>query len=130
MEGYRKNATVFACSAILQKSFPEPGLWAWSEGTDGELEKIANHPLRQLLKKANPDMGENEFMQFTITYASLSGNAYEWKQRAASRKVLALWPFHDGQMQPIPGRTTEDGMVAYYVPVSYTHLTLPTTPYV
>ena len=115
MEGYRGNPTAFACSWLLQRLFPEPDLGAWQESTDGELEKIANHPIRQIMRKANLDMGENELMQFAITYCSLGGNVYLWKQRAGSRKVIHLWPFHDGQMQPIPGKTTEEGLVAYYV---------------
>lgn len=113
-DGYKGNATVFACVSILSRTFPEPELWAWKTA-DGKEQKIINHPLRQLLAKPNADMGEAELFQFAITYAPIGGNVYLWKQRNNGRKVIALWPFHDGHMQPVPGLTSEEGMVAYYV---------------
>jgi len=59
-------------------------------------------------------MGMAEFLQFVITYAPIGGNAYIWKQRNSSGRVIALWPFSDLQFTPIRGTSTEDGMVAYY----------------
>ncbi len=114
-DAYRKNATVAACVFVLSAGFPEPELHAWERGERNELKLIPRHPLRALMAKPNSDMGEAELLQFVVTYASLGGNAYLWKQRNRAGKVIALWAFHDGQMTPIPGRSTREGVVAYYV---------------
>lgn len=115
-EAYMQNPTVYACQLILALTFPEPELWAWDfDPKSGEYIKIKNHPLRQLLAKPNPDMGEAELYKYVITYAPLGGSVFLWKQRDRAGRVMALWPFHRGQMQPIPGRNTAEGLVAYYV---------------
>lgn len=113
---YKKNATVNACMWILQTTFTEPELWAWERGnTIYKYKPLEGHALRKLMLKPNPDMGEVELLQYVITYAPLGGNVYVWKQRDNVRRVQALWPFHDGKVTPIRGRSTAEGMVAYYV---------------
>ncbi|MBX3056918.1 MAG: phage portal protein [Anaerolineae bacterium] len=112
-EGLKANATVQACVFLLARTFPEPELWPWAhDGT--EYKPLPNHPLRQLMRRPNPDMGEAELLAYAITYCSLGGNIYLWKQRSAAGKVVALWPLHDGQMEPIAGQNTAEGLVAYY----------------
>jgi len=113
---YKGNATVFACMTVLANMFPEPELWAWERGEQrNEYKPLQKHALRSLMRKPNADMGEAELMQFVITYAPLGGNVYLWKDRQVNGKVKALYPLHDGQMQPVAGRKTSEGMVAYYV---------------
>lgn len=113
-DGLKGNATVYACMFLLNRTFPEPELWPWEIDDEQEVKATA-HPWRELMRRPNEDMGEAELMQYTVTYAALSGNSYWWKQRDESGRVKALWPFHDGDMHPIPGRTSEEGLVAYYV---------------
>lgn len=112
-EGYKQNSAVSACATTLQLTFPEPPLLA---GTEEESRFIPNynHPIMQLLKHPNPDMGMAEFLQFVIAYNSIGGNAYIWKQRAVNRKVIALWPFSDVHISPIAGHDTNEGFVGYY----------------
>ena len=112
-EGYKANAVVSACSTTLQLTFPEPPLVAGYE-EDGRFIPEYKHPLNALLKRPNPDMGMAEFLQFVITYAPIGGDTYVWKQRNSSGRVIALWPFSDLQFAPIRGKSTEEGMVAYY----------------
>ena len=114
-DAYKKNATTFACMWILQSMFPEPELWAWERGDRYSFKPIQGHPIRKLMARPNPDMSEVEFLQFAITYAPLGGNFYAWKQRDREKHVKALWPLHDGQVTPIKGRTTAEGIVAYFV---------------
>jgi len=114
-EGYHANPTVFACQLVLALTFPEPELWDWELGDNGEYEKRANSPLRALMAKPNPDMGEAELWKYAVTYCALGGNVYLWKQRARNGRVIALWPFHDGHMSPVPGQTTANGIVSHYV---------------
>jgi len=112
-EGYRINSAVSACVTTLAFSFPEPPLLAGHE-QDGRFVPDYKHKMMELIRKPNPDMGEVELMQFAVTYASVGGNLYLWKQRRQNRSVMALWPFSDGQMTPIPGETTGEGFVKYY----------------
>ncbi len=113
---YRRNATVFACLQILQWTFPEPELWAWKVAENMPRPvRAKGHPLRALMARPNPDMGEAELYQTVVTYAALGGNAYLWKQRDREGRVMALWPLHDGQVTPVAGRSTDEGLVAYYV---------------
>jgi HK97 family phage portal protein len=112
-EGYKANAAVSACIRVLAFSFPEPPLMTWQEGKSG-LERDPSHPLRALLERPNPDMGEAEFWQFVITYMAIGGNCYIWLQPDRSGRPTAMWPLHDGQVKPVPGRNTAEGLVSWY----------------
>lgn len=112
-EGYKKNSAVSACATTLQLTFPEPPLLVGFE-EEGRFVPDYEHSLNQLLRQPNPDMGMAEFLQFAITYNPIGGNAYFWKQRNASGRVLALYPFSDVEITPVRGRNTNEGFVAYY----------------
>ncbi len=113
LEGYTKNSAVAACVTTLAFSFPEPPLMAGHE-EEGRFVPDYSHPIMQLIRQPNPDMGEVELMQFAITYAAVGGNLYLWKQRRQNGQVMALWPFSDAQISPVPGQTTADGFVKGY----------------
>lgn len=112
-EGYKKNSAVSACSTKLQLTFPEPPLLAGYE-EEGRFIPDHSHPISALLRQPNQDMGMVEFLQFAITYNPIGGNCYIWKQRSASGKVVALYPFSDLQVTPIAGRNTSEGFVRHY----------------
>lgn len=113
LDGYHKNSAVAACTTALAFSFPEPPL-LYGTMVDGRFVPDYLHPINKLLKNPNPDMGQVELMQFSVTYAAVGGNLYLWKQYAANGKVLAMWPFSDIQMSPVPGKTTAEGFVKEY----------------
>jgi HK97 family phage portal protein len=112
-EGYKTNSAVSACATTLQLTFPEAPLLAGYE-EDGRFIPDYKHPVMALLKQPNPDMGLAEFLQFAITYSPIGGNCYIWKQRLVNRKIIALWPFSDVNIQPIAGHDTSEGFVANY----------------
>lgn len=114
LDGYLKNSAVAACVTTLAFSFPEAPLVAGYETPEGRFVIDYTHPVMKLIRQPNPDMGEAELMEFAITYASIGGNLYLWKQRSVNGKVIALWPFNDVQMMPIAGQTTADGFVKEY----------------
>lgn len=111
--GYKASSAVYGCVRALAFSFPEPELVVLRSTPIG-AQPEPEHPLRKLLERPNPDMGEAEFAQYAVTYASVGGNCYVWKERSADGRVIALWPFHDGNMRPAPGRNSVEGLVAYY----------------
>src|SRR5947209_5743964 len=57
-EGYKKNSAVFACLAYLQRTFPEPPFRVYQPSSTGPR-SLDRHPLRQLLRRPNPHMGED-----------------------------------------------------------------------
>lgn len=101
-DAYRSNSAFLACVSRFTFSFPEPPLLPYSE--EGERgEALWDHPLRLLLRRPNPLMGEHEMLATTVAYMALGGNAYWHKVRNGSGRVIRLWPYHVGQMLPVPG---------------------------
>jgi HK97 family phage portal protein len=96
--GYKQNPTVFACVSALATGFSEPPLCVY----DREGNKLEKHPLLDLLRRPNPIMGQDEFWQYVMVYMALTGNVYLHKVRSGGRKVVEIWPYHGGQMRPVP----------------------------
>lgn len=103
-EGYKGNGAVFGCISALAFAFPEPPLLVWQESPGGQT-PLRSHGLTRLLKRPNPQMGLAELLQYTIVYMSVGGNCYWYKVRSAAGRVVQLWPLHDGQITPVPGKT-------------------------
>ncbi len=102
--GYQQNGIVTACLSVLTFSFPEPPMRVW-DGDGNDAKQLPTHPLRQLLRRPNPIMGEDELMQYTMAYMGLGGNAY-WVAARDTRgepAPLGLYPYHAGQVRPRPG---------------------------
>lgn len=99
-EGYKKNAAVFACVQALAFGFSEPAIHVFKDGAVD-----VGHPLEELFRHPNADMGMKQLLQHTMTYLAVGGNCYWLKTRNRSGKVVEFWPLHDGQMQPVSGST-------------------------
>ncbi|HRF46681.1 MAG TPA: phage portal protein [Anaerolineales bacterium] len=107
-EGYKSNAAVFACINTFAFFFPEPPLRIY--GADGN--PVSNHPGRKLVMRPNPKMGEPTFWSKLITYTAIGGNAYGHLVRSAAGRVVEIWPYHAGNITPIPGGET---WISHYV---------------
>jgi HK97 family phage portal protein len=103
-EGYKGNGAVFGCISALAFAFPEPPLLVWQESAGGQT-PLKAHALSKLLKRPNPQMGGAELLQYTIVYMAVGGNCYWLKVRSKAGRVVELWPLHDGQITPVPGKT-------------------------
>lgn len=110
-DGYRKNAVVFACLSALAFDYPEPPIRVYADESP-DAPALDGHPLRRLLRRPNPLMGEREASMYTIVYAGIGGNAYWHKVRNTRGQVVELWPYHAGQIAPVPGG---DSWVKHYV---------------
>lgn len=99
-EGYRKNAAVNICLTKLALGYQQPRPLVKS--LDGDL--LPNHPLQKLLIRPNPQMSWRELALITAVYKGIGGQCYLKKVRSARGLVVELWPYHIGQMRPIPGR--------------------------
>jgi HK97 family phage portal protein len=101
-EAYQKNAVFLACVEALAFGFMEPPLLAW-DGKDSTAQPLADHPARKLIENPNPQMSESDFSVMVMTYIAISGNCYLYKARNSRGAPVELWPYHDGQIRPLPG---------------------------
>ncbi len=101
-EGYKANAAVSACITTLAIAYQQPRPIV----VDVKGEIVPNHPLQRLLSRPNPIMSWNELALIIATYKAIGGNAYLHKVRGPRGQVVELWPYHTGQISPIPGPRT------------------------
>lgn len=101
-DGYKANAAVHICITKLALAYqqPRPTLSA----PDGAL--LPNHPLQALLNRPNPLMSWAELAIVIATYKAIGGRCMLHKVRNNRDMPIELWPYHIGQMRPVPGRFT------------------------
>lgn len=99
-EGYASNAAVYQCVSALAFGYNEPPPVV----KDQDDEPLPKHQLQVLLNRPNPMMSHAELMTYMIIYKAIGGNAYLLKVRNSSGIVIELWPYHAGQVTPIPSR--------------------------
>lgn len=98
-EGYSMSELVFACIKARATSASEPRMRARVGGTWN-----LNAPVLNLLRRPNSFQGGVEFWQTVITHLDIAGDAFAWKGRSASTKVLELWLMRPDRVTVIPGR--------------------------
>lgn len=70
---------------------------------DGQENDVDNHPFEQLLQRPNPAMSRSEFMEATISYRALTGNAYWWLNRKSEKAPPdELWIVPPDKLRPVP----------------------------
>jgi HK97 family phage portal protein len=104
-DGYKKNAVVFACVSALAFDLPEPPVRVYA-GEEPDAPALDAHPLRRLLRRPNPLMGERELWMYTAAYAALGGNAFWHIGRNSRGAPIQLWPYHAEQITVRPGGET------------------------
>ena len=75
-ETYLKNVIAFRCIDLIAKSVSSV---PWSVFRDigyREREEVFDHPMRSILKRANPDQSFNALMQAQTAYLVMNGNCY------------------------------------------------------
>lgn len=106
-EGYEKNSIVAACISVYTFMFPEPPLLMWDDDSTSAT-SLPKHPLRKLLQRPNPIMGEDELWQYTVSYMAVGGNAF-WvvgRDARGAPAARAIFPYHMGQVRVKPGGPT------------------------
>jgi HK97 family phage portal protein len=97
-EGWRKNELIFACISKKAATSSQIHLLPYRGDTP-----LPNHPIRKLLRRPNPYMGEAEFFSSILIYTDLAGRAVYEKQRDQGGRVIGLWPLRPDWVLPIPG---------------------------
>jgi HK97 family phage portal protein len=97
-QGYLRNELVYRGLNMLAGAIAEAPLRVYNR--NGEA--LEDHPLRALIKRPNPFMGEHLLWETTVLYLYLSGNAFWVKVRTRSGRVAELWPLRPDRLRIIP----------------------------
>lgn len=101
-DGFYANAAFAACVTAYALALPEPPLLV----TDSNEDPVGKrHPLQRLLTRPNPWMSHNELIATAATYLLVGGNCYLHKVRNGAGQTLELYPYSDGHITAIPGKT-------------------------
>ena len=92
LEKYRKSLYVFACiNKIATKTASIPFEMFRIVNSAGDLKEIKTHPALDLLYGVNPFQTKSEFIEITIINLKCTGDAFWYKVRNNSGKVVELW---------------------------------------
>jgi HK97 family phage portal protein len=68
-----------------------------------KTEEIINHPFELLLRRPNPLMSRFEFLVSTVSFRTLTGNAYWWKNKPSEdAPPEEMWIIPSHMIRPIP----------------------------
>lgn len=95
-------ATVFACCRVIGNGMAQVPLKLMRESEDGKKRLPAkNHPLYRLLSlKPNDWQTSFEFRQMLAWHVELCGQAFVFKSRSVTGRILELIPFAPGMVTP------------------------------
>ncbi len=97
-QGYLRNELVYRGMNMLAGAIAEAPLRVYDR--DGQA--LESHPLRVLIKRPNPFMGEHLLWETTVLHLYLSGNAFWVKVRSRSGRVREVWPLRPDRLRIIP----------------------------
>lgn len=110
----RQSAIIMACVKWVQRTFPEAPLMLKRLDKDGEWSGIPTHPLLSLMETPNEYYDGLLLQAATITDLVLDGNAYWWKIRSASSRVVALLWVPSTLIEPHWPRWSDDVFIESY----------------
>jgi HK97 family phage portal protein len=101
-QAYRKIALVFRCINVIANAIGSAPIRVYDRGKDQQLSEIPDHPMRQLLERPNPNMGETVFIATISTTMAATGFCVIEKERAGAGRPVGLWPLRSDWLSPIP----------------------------
>jgi len=97
-QAYQRNELIYRGIRILCDSVAGAPLSVY----DANGAKVKAHPIRQLIRKPNPFMGEHMLWTMTVLHMMLSGNAFWEKVRDANGNPVELWLLRPDRVRIIP----------------------------
>lgn len=107
-DGYRRNVIAFRSIGIVAKNCA--GIPLKVVMGDSLKEVDEKHPLRMILKRPNPWMTQQEFIEHVIAYLMITGNTYVEGVGPDGQPPRELWPHRPDRMRVVPGPM---GVVGY-----------------
>jgi HK97 family phage portal protein len=106
LETYRTSLYVFACiSAIATKTASIDYQLYKILNSNGDTKEIVTHPLLDLLYKPNAFQTKTEFTEITIINLKCTGEAFWYKAKNNSGRVVELWNLRPDYMTVIADAT-------------------------
>lgn len=89
---YEKSLYVYACVSKIAEKVASTRFQAYQIiNSKGDIKELMVHPVLDLINKPNPFQTKTQFLETTIINLKLSGNAFWFKVRNGSGKVIELW---------------------------------------
>jgi phage portal protein BeeE len=101
-EGYARLALIYRCVNIIAHALGTAPVRVYDENKNNET--IKDHPMRQLMRRPNPQMGEAAFWSHVGTRAAIAGFCVCEKERNGIGDVIALWPLQSTWLKAVPRR--------------------------
>ena len=89
--GYNKDELIYACIRELANAAVEPRYFIEGYNRDNEPFEVPNSPLGDLLYKPNTTQDLYELVDQMIVHLYVSGNAYLFKERGQSGKIVQVY---------------------------------------
>ena len=101
---YQKNGWVYACVNKIAQEAASIDINLYKKNKDGEIEKVENHPVLDLLDRVNPYMTFHALKQTTFSYQQITGSAFWWLVKNDSGKeILEIYPWlNPANMKVLP----------------------------
>ena len=106
------NSAVIACLNVLSTAFAEPNLLVSTRNSEGDYIKNMNHPVAAMLRYPNPYMSQNLLANYIITSINANGDAFLYKNRNKSGKVVQLIPLMPHLVEV---KGNENELITHYV---------------
>lgn len=100
--GYARLALIYRCVNIVAHALGTATIRVYDEAKDGDT--VSDHPMRQLMKRPNPLMGEAAFWGHVGTRAAVGGFCVVEKERNRAGQVIALWPLQSAWLRALARR--------------------------
>ena len=107
---YRGNALVKACVTLKGNSAAEPRLIVQERNNENEWEEVQGHPMRRLLRRPNPQMGEADFFSFAQRSMDVSGVFYSEIVRSDAGLPVELYPLQPQKVKTLTTRLSDGSM--------------------
>ena len=102
-EAYRKNVIAFrAINQVSRAAASVP--WRLTRRRGGALERLAAHPLLDLIARPNPMMARSAFIEAVTGFYLIAGNAFV-EAAPGTGEPRELWPLRPDRMKVVAGKT-------------------------
>lgn len=98
-QGFRQLSLIFAAALMTADALASATLRVYDEDDDDA--EIERHPLRDLMKRPNPEMEEAEWLTNVALIATITGTCVIEKERSNNGRVIALWPLETHRLAAI-----------------------------
>jgi HK97 family phage portal protein len=135
IQQYSKSLYVFACiSKIAEKVASTEFKLYKIINSKGDIKEITTHPALDLLYKVNPFQTKTEFLETTMINLKTTGDAFWFKTRNNSGKVVELWNIRPDLIEIVKDPTnfikeykmqTENGTTETFAAEDIVHIKYP-----